>query len=236
MLVDVKNVRINYGKVEVIKGVSLGAEEGSIVTLIGANGAGKTTLLKTISGVKRATSGEIWFGDKRIDAVAPHDIVGLGIAQVPEGRRLFGLMTVRENLTMGAFLRKDKEGVESDVKDIFQHFPILKEREKQAAKTLSGGEQQMLAIARALMAKPHVLLMDEPSLGLAPMVVVEISKIAEDIRARMGITIILVEQNATMALKLADRGYVIETGQIVMEGDTTKLLHDEHVKRAYLGA
>lgn len=234
MLFSVKEMWVHYEKVEAVKGVSLEADEGMLITLIGANGAGKTTILRTISGLKRLTSGEIWFRDKRIDGMAPHAIVKLGIAQVPEGKRLFRQMTVRDNLRAGAFLQKDRGEINRGIQEIFQHFPILKERQNQLAKTLSGGEQQMLAIGRALMAKPKVLLMDEPSLGLAPLVVVEIARIIKDIKAA-GLTIILVEQNASLALKLADRGYVLETGRIVLEGESKELVKNEHVKKAYLG-
>ncbi len=236
MFLDVKGLSVYYDKVSALRNVSLYAEKGTIVALIGANGAGKTTFLKTVSGVKRATSGEIWFDGKRIDRTATHDIVALGIGLTPEGRRLFRLMTVKENLAMGAFLRKNRAEVEADIEDMFRHFPILKERQNQLAKTLSGGEGQMLAIARALMTKPRLLLMDEPSLGLAPLVVAEIARIIETIKTIMEITVVLVEQNAHMALKLADKGYVIETGNIVMSDSGAALLNNERVRKAYLGA
>lgn len=234
MLLDIKKMRVHYEKVEAVKGVSLEVEGGMLITLIGANGAGKTTILRTISGLKQLTSGEIWFQDKRIDGMSPHHIVGLGIAHVPEGRRLFGLMTVRDNLRAGAFLQKDRGEIDRGIQEVFQHFPILKERQNQLAKTLSGGEQQMLAIGRALMAKPKVLLLDEPSLGLSPIMVAEIAKIIEDIKAA-GLGILLVEQNASLALRLAERGYVLETGSIVLEGESEELVKNEHVKKAYLG-
>ena len=234
MLLDVKGIRVHYEKVEAVKGVSLGVEGGKISTLIGANGAGKTTILRAISGLKQLTSGEIWFQGKRIDGMSPHAIVGLGIAHAPEGKRLFRLMTVRDNLLAGAFLQKDRGEIERGIKEIFQHFPILEARQNQLARTLSGGEQQMLAIGRALMVKPKVLLLDEPSLGLAPLMVAEIGRIIEDIK-RMGITIILVEQNASLGLRLADRGYVLETGSIVLEGEPKELVLNERVKKAYLG-
>ena len=234
MVIDVKNIRVHYEKVEAVKGVSLGAEEGTVISLIGANGAGKTTILRAISGLKRLTSGEIWFRGERIDGIPPHNIVKLGITHVPEGRKIFGLMTVRDNLTIGAFLQKDKGKMKRRLEAVFQHFPILKAREKQLARSLSGGEQQMLAIGRALMAEPKVLLLDEPSLGLAPLAVAEIAKTIEDIK-RMGITIILVEQNVRLAFRLAERGYVLETGGIVLEGESKKLVHSEYVKKAYLG-
>ena len=234
MLLDVKKIRVHYEKVEAVKGVSVSAERGMISTLIGANGAGKTTILRAISGLKRITSGEIWFDDKRIDGVPPHDIVGLGIAHVPEGRRIFGLMTVEDNLRAGSYLQKDKMQIDKTANEVFQHFPVLSERRKQPAKTLSGGEQQMLAMGRALMARPKVILMDEPSLGLAPLVVKEIAKIIERFKEE-GFSVVLVEQNASLALKLADKGYVLETGIIVLEGHTEELTQDEHVKKAYLG-
>ena len=234
MLLEVKNIRVLYEKVEAVRGISLGAEEGTVISLIGANGAGKTTTLKAISGLKRLTSGEIWFQGRRIDGMSPHAIVKLGIAHVPEGRRLFGLMTVKDNLAMGAFLQKNKSEIERNLEVVFRHFPILKTRQKQLARSLSGGEQQMLAIGRALMAKPTVLLLDEPSIGLAPLVVAEIARIIEDIKSA-GLTIVLVEQNAHMALRLAEKGYVLETGKIVLEGDSKDLLHNEYVKKAYLG-
>jgi branched-chain amino acid transport system ATP-binding protein len=234
MLLEVKNIRVHYDKVEAVKGISLSADRGMITTLIGANGAGKTTTLRAISGLKRITSGEIWFDGERIDAVAPHKIVGLGIAHVPEGRRLFGLMTVRHNLAAGAYLQRDKRVVEKTVDEVFEHFPVLKERQKQLAKTLSGGEQQMLAMGRALMAKPKVILMDEPSLGLAPFMVIEIAKIIRQFKD-IGFSVVLIEQNAVLALRLADYGYVIETGSIALEGVSKDLEKNEHVRKAYLG-
>jgi branched-chain amino acid transport system ATP-binding protein len=234
MLLDVRNIRVHYDKVEAVKGVSLGAEAGMISTLIGANGAGKTTILKAISGLKRLTAGEIRFGDQRIDGMSAHKIVELGIAHVPEGRRLFGLMTVRHNLLIGAYLQKDKKELERVLEEVFHHFPILKERQSQIAKTLSGGEQQMLAMGRALMAKPKVILMDEPSLGLAPLMVVEITRIIDDIK-NGGLTVLLVEQNASLALGLADTGYVLETGRMALQGESRELVKNEHVRKAYLG-
>ncbi len=234
MLLDVRNIRVHYDKVEAVKGVSLGAEAGMISTLIGANGAGKTTILKAISGLKRLTAGEIRFGDQRIDGMSAHKIVELGIAHVPEGRRPFGLMTVRHNLLIGAYLQKDKKELERVLEEVFHHFPILKERQSQTAKTLSGGEQQMLAMGRALMAKPKVILMDEPSLGLAPLMVVEITRIIDDIKEE-GLTVLLVEQNASLALGLADTGYVLETGRMALQGESRELVKNEHVRKAYLG-
>jgi len=234
MLLEVKNLRVHYGKAEALKGISIGVEEGAIVTLIGANGAGKTTTLRTISGIKVPTSGEIWFEGKRIDGVPSHDIVRLGIGHIPEGRRLFATMTVLENLEVGSYRRKDRRGIARDLEKIYEHFPVLKERRGQAAGSLSGGEQQMLATARALMTSPKLLLMDEPSLGLSPILVEEVGNIITDIN-RDGVSIILVEQNARMALRLADKAYVLEVGSIALEGDAKKLASDEHVKKAYLG-
>ncbi len=212
----------------------MGVKEGDIVTLIGSNGAGKSTTLRAISGLKRPTTGEIWFDGKRIDGVAPERINKAGIAQVPEGRRVFPYMTVMENLEMGAFLRRDADRMNMDLEGVFKHFPILKERRKQSAGTLSGGEQQMLAIGRALMSKPRLLLMDEPSLGLSPLLCLEIARIIRDIHEE-GRTIVLVEQNARLALNLAQKGYVLETGRIVLEGEALDLRENEQVKKAYLG-
>jgi len=234
MLLEVKNIRVHYDKVEAVKGISLSADKGMISTLIGANGAGKSTTLRAISGLKKITSGEIWFDGQRIDGVAPHKIVGLGVAHVPEGRRLFGLMTVRHNLVAGAYLQNDKKLVEKTMDEVFEHFPVLKERQKQLAKTLSGGEQQMLAMGRALMARPKVILMDEPSLGLAPFMVIEIAKIIQQFK-EIGFSVVLIEQNAVLALRLADSGYVLETGSIALEGPSKDLMKNEHVKKAYLG-
>jgi branched-chain amino acid transport system ATP-binding protein len=234
MLLEVKDLRVHYGKAEVLKGTSIKVEEGTIVALIGANGAGKTTTLRTISGLKASTSGEIWFQGKRIDGMSPSGIVKLGIAHIPEGRRVFAPMTVLENLEIGAYLRKDKRGVARDLDNIFEHFPRLRERRKQQAGSLSGGEQQMLATARALMASPKLLLMDEPSMGLSPILVQEVGKIVTDIN-QSGVSIMLVEQNARMALKLAHRAYVLETGRISLEGDAEDLANHEHVRKAYLG-
>jgi branched-chain amino acid transport system ATP-binding protein len=233
-VLEVKGIDVYYGAIHALKGLSLEVEEGSIVTLIGANGAGKTTTLKSISGLLRPRNGAIMFKGSDISKVAPEKIVGLGISQVPEGRRVFSTMTVLENLEMGAYLRKDKKGIESDLENVFTRFPRLKERRKQTAGTLSGGEQQMLAIGRALMARPELMLMDEPSMGLAPLLVKEIFEIIKDINAR-GTTILLVEQNANMALSIANRAYVIETGEIVLEGTAEQLINSEEVKKAYLG-
>ncbi len=234
MLLSIKDINVYYHKVAAVKDVSIEVEEGGIITLIGANGAGKTTTLRAITGLKHPTSGEIWFDGQRVDNMPPEKINEAGVAMVPEGRRVFPQMTVLENLMMGAFLRKDKDGISNDLEAALVHFPVLREREKQMAGTLSGGEQQMLAMARALMSHPKMLLLDEPSLGLSPILVMEIAKIIKDIHAE-GRTIVLVEQNARLALSLADRGYVMETGNIVLQGDAKKLQQDKDVKKAYLG-
>ena len=230
----VKDIDVYYGAIHALKKVSINVEQGSIVTLIGANGAGKSTTLKTISGLIRPKSGSITFKGKEITRVLPEKIVELGISQVPEGRRIFAAMTVMENLEMGAFRRKNKADINRDIEMVFTRFPRLKERRKQTAGTLSGGEQQMLAIGRALMARPELLLMDEPSMGLAPLLVREIFEIIKDINSQ-GTTILLVEQNAKIALSTADYAYVIETGEIVLQGKARELRHSEEVKKAYLG-
>ena len=230
----VKDIDVYYGAIHALKKVSINVEQGSIVTLIGANGAGKSTTLKTISGLIRPKSGSITFKGKEITRVLPEKIVELGISQVPEGRRIFAAMTVMENLEMGAFRRKNKADINRDIEMVFTRFPRLKERRKQTAGTLSGGEQQMLAIGRALMARPELLLMDEPSMGLAPLLVREIFEIIKDINSQ-GTTILLVEQNAKIALSTADYAYVIETGEIVLQGKARELMHSEEVKKDYLG-
>jgi branched-chain amino acid transport system ATP-binding protein len=235
MLLEIKVLTVHYDKVEALKGISLTVEEGTIVTLLGANGAGKTTTLRTISGLKSATRGEVWFAGQRIDRLSPQEIVKAGIAQVPEGRRIFPKMSVMENLLMGAYLCKDRNEIKTDLDEIFVHFPILKERIKQRAGSLSGGEQQMLATARALMSKPKLLLLDEPTLGLAPLMAQEVAGIVGSI-GRKGFSAILVEQNARVALQIAHKGYVLETGRIVLGGTTSDLVtKSEYVKRAYLG-
>lgn len=234
MLLEVKNLVVHYAGAEALKGISFEVEEGEIVSLIGSNGAGKTTALRTVSGLKTASAGEIWFKGARIDKVSPYTIVKRGVGHVPEGKDLFPYMSTSENLKLGAFLRKDNEQINRDLYELFIHFPVLKERRRQQARTLSGGEQQMLAIARALMCNPKLLLLDEPSLGLSPMNVQEIGRIVTDINRR-GVSVVLVEQNARLALKLAHRGYVLETGNIVLQGEAKELLHSEHVKKAYLG-
>jgi branched-chain amino acid transport system ATP-binding protein len=234
MMLHAKGITIHYGKVIAVKDASFGIEKGKIVTLIGANGAGKSTILKTISGLKHPTTGEIMFEDMRIDHLSPHHIVKLGISLVPEGRRLFPGMSVIENLVMGAYLRKARKEIEAELEKVFNYFSILEQRRKQRAGSLSGGEQQMLAIGRALMSNPKLLLLDEPSIGLSPLVSRTIIKIIGTINQE-GVSILLVEQNAKLALGLAYRGYVLETGVVVLEGDTKELLQNEAVKTAYLG-
>ena len=233
-MLELKSVRTYYGNIEALKEISLTVSEGEIITLIGANGAGKSTTLMSISGIVPPRFGEIRFLDKPIHHLNPDEIVALGISQVPEGRRIFPQLTVLENLDMGAFLRKDRADIKKDMDHIFALFPILAERQQQGGGTLSGGEQQMLAISRALMARPRLLLMDEPSLGLAPLIVRVIFDIIKKINEE-GTTIFLVEQNAHMALKVAHRGYVMENGRITLEGNAQNLLINEEVKKAYLG-
>ena len=233
-MLAVKDIDVYYGAIHALKKISINVEQGSIVTLIGANGAGKSTTLKTISGISRPKSGRITFKGEEITRVLPERIVDRGISQVPEGRRIFAAMSVMENLEMGAVLRKNKVEINEDIEMVFNRFPRLKERRKQTAGTLSGGEQQMLAMGRALMARPELLLMDEPSMGLAPLLVREIFEIIKDINSQ-GTTILLVEQNAKIALSIADYAYVIETGEIVLQGSARELMHSEEVKKAYLG-
>ena len=233
-LLELKDVHTYYGSVHALRGVSLKVEEGEIVTLIGSNGAGKTTTLRTISGLERARSGSITLKGKSIEAAEPHDIVRLGVGHSPEGRRVFARMSVRENLEMGAFLRKPGPDVQKDFKKIFDLFPRLKEREGQAAGTMSGGEQQMLAMARALMSQPKLLLLDEPSMGLSPIMVEKIFEVVRDISSQ-GVTVLLVEQNARLALQAAHRGYVMDSGLITMSGDAKQMLDDPKVRAAYLG-
>jgi branched-chain amino acid transport system ATP-binding protein len=233
MLFEIKELRVNYKGAEVLNGISLQMEKGEIVTLIGSNGAGKTTILRAISGLKPPASGEIWFKGRRIDKMSPQDIFKMGISHVPQGRWPFPYMSVLENIKLGAYRRKDKKEIEGDLEELFKQFPVLGKRKGQQARTLSGGEQQMLVIARALMSRPELLLMDEPSLGLAPAMVREIGRIALDINQR-GTSVLLVEQNAQLALRIAHRGYVLETGNIVLQGGAKDLLHSGQVKRAYL--
>jgi branched-chain amino acid transport system ATP-binding protein len=220
--------------VEVLHGIALKVSAGELVCLIGANGAGKTTTVKTISGLLRPREGTITFLDSRIDGLAAHEVLRRGISHCPEGRRIFPEMTVRENLEMGANAPRTRGSIQNDLDQIFEHFPVLKARARQQAGTLSGGEQQMLALARALMSNPRLLLLDEPSLGLAPTTVETTFRIIEEIRRR-GVTVLMVEQNASLALRMADRGYVMETGRIALEGRAKDLLENEHVRRAYLG-
>ena len=234
MLLEVDGAEVHYHKVAALKGLSLAVPEGSIVTIIGANGAGKSTTLRAISGLVKLSAGEIRYHGRRIDGLAPEKLVALGIAQVPEGRRVFPDLTVLENLMTGAFLRKDQDGIARDLDAVFAHFPQLEERKSQWGKTLSGGEQQMLAMGRALMSGPKLLLLDEPSLGLSPILVAEIAKIILEINQR-GVPVILVEQNAEMALRLADYAYVLETGVVALEGTSAELHENDHVRRAYLG-
>jgi branched-chain amino acid transport system ATP-binding protein len=233
-LLELRDVHTYYGNIHALKGVSLTVDAGEIVTLIGSNGAGKSTTLKTISGLLRPRQGEIWFEGKRVDGSTPHEIVGLGISQSPEGRRIFPRMTVKENLEMGAFQRAKGPEVEEDFELVYRHFPRLKERLGQNGGTLSGGEQQMLAIGRALMARPKLMLLDEPSMGLAPILVEQIFEIVKDINAA-GTTVLLVEQNALMALGLAQRGYILQTGEIVLQDVAEKLIVNPEVQKAYLG-
>jgi branched-chain amino acid transport system ATP-binding protein len=233
-MLAVKDLRVRYGTVEAVKGISFEVEAGAIVSLIGANGAGKTTSLRALTGLVRPSSGEARFEKTSLLGLAPHDIVRLGIAHVPEGRRLFPKMTVLENLKMGAYLRTRKAEGTATLAMIYEHFPVLKQRGAQLAGSLSGGEQQMLAIARALMTRPKLLLLDEPSMGLSPIMTAEIGKIIRQISA-MDVSIVLVEQNAMLALTLARYGYVLETGSVVMQGKADELLRDEGVRKAYLG-
>ena len=233
-LLEIRDLSVHYGKIEAIKGVSLRVEEGSIACIIGANGAGKTTILRAISGLVKATRGEIRFEGRRIDSLRTHELVGLGISQVPEGRRIFQEISVIDNLLLGAYLRKDRGGVQQDLEGIFRHFPILGERKSQMGGSLSGGEQQMLTIARALMNRPKLLLLDEPTLGLSPLMVKEIARIVREIN-RSKVSVILVEQNSRMALKTSHRGYVLETGEVVLEGKSSELIDNEHVREAYIG-
>ena len=233
-MLDIKDINVYYGAIHAIKGISLEVEEGEIVTLIGANGAGKSTTLRTISGLLKPKTGSITFLEKNIAGMSAHKIVREGISQVPEGRRIFAEMTVMENLELGAFIRNDKSEIEKDFKMIFGRFPRLEERKFQLAGTLSGGEQQMLAMGRALMSRPKLLLLDEPSMGLAPLLIREIFSIIVDIN-KTGTTVLLVEQNANMALSIANRAYVLETGRITISGDAKKLAASEEIRKAYLG-
>ena len=233
-MLKIDNIYVYYGAIHALKGISLEVNEGEIVTLIGANGAGKSTTLRTISGLLKPKAGSITFLGQNIAGVRAHEIVKKGISQVPEGRRVFAEMTVMENLDLGAFVRKDKAGIQQDLKHVFELFPRLEERKNQSAGTLSGGEQQMLAMGRALMSRPKLLLLDEPSMGLAPLLIKEIFNIIVDIN-KSGTTVLLVEQNANMALSIANRAYVLETGRITLSGKAQDLAASEDVRKAYLG-
>ena len=233
-MLEIKNINVHFGVIHALKGISLTVNKGEIVTLIGANGAGKTTTLRTISGLKKPTDGAILLDGKDITNTSAQERVMMGISQAPEGRRVFSAMTVLENLELGAYLRRDKKEIAKDLETVYHHFPILADRKKQIAGTLSGGEQQMLAIGRAMMSRPRILLLDEPSMGLAPLFVQEIFNIIRDIN-KAGTTILLVEQNASMALQIANRAYVLETGSIVLSGTGSELMQSDDIKKAYLG-
>lgn len=233
-MLEIKNIDVHFGVIHALKGISLTVNDGEIVTLIGANGAGKTTTLRTVSGLKKPTNGEILLDGTNITATSAQERVQMGISHAPEGRRVFSTMTVLENLELGAFLRRDKGAIAKDLQMVYERFPILSDRRKQAAGTLSGGEQQMLAIGRALMSRPKILFLDEPSMGLAPLLVQEIFSIIKDIN-KEGTTILLVEQNASMALQIANHAYVMETGSIVLSGTGADLMQSDDIKKAYLG-
>ena len=234
MLLSLKQVKVHYGKAEAIKGITVSVPEGAITGLVGANGAGKSTIMRAVSRLQPISGGEIWFQNKRIDGMASHDVVKQGIVQVPEGRKLFPYMSILENIKTGAYLRKDETAIKEDLDKIWQRFPRLSERRDQRAETLSGGEQQMLAISRALMAKPKLLLMDEPSLGLAPLIVENLATVIEEIN-KGGISVLLVEQNAGLAFSLTEKVYVLEVGKIVLEGKSKELMNHELVRKAFLG-
>jgi len=235
-MLEIKNLTVNYGAITALRGISLKVEPGSIVTLIGGNGAGKTTTLRTVSGLLRAQAGEVIYDGRNITNLPPHQIVKLGVSQVPEGRMVFANLTVMENLMMGAYLQKDQQVIRKELEYVFGVFPRLREREKQVAGTLSGGEQQMLAIARALMSKPKFLMLDEPSLGIAPLLVKTIFEKIVEINRQQGISILLVEQNANLALEISRFGYVLETGRIILQDESAALRQNPQVKAAYLGA
>jgi branched-chain amino acid transport system ATP-binding protein len=234
MLLKLKDVTVHYETAEAVKGVTLEVEEGAVVGIIGANGGGKSTILKAVSGLVPLTQGEIYFKNKRIDGLATHEIVNLGVVHVPEGRRLFPHMTILANLRLGAYLRQDKAAIESDLEAVFKLFPMLKDRRNQKAGTLSGGEQEMLAICRGLMARPKLLLLDEPSLGLSPIIIEELTNIIRDIN-KNGISVLLVEQNASLVTEVTKRGYVLEVGKVVLEGNITELMANKLVQRAFIG-
>ncbi|MFI8291041.1 ABC transporter ATP-binding protein [Streptomyces sp. ms191] len=233
-LLEVEDLRVAYGKIEAVKGISFSVEAGQVVSLIGTNGAGKTTTLRTLSGLIKPTSGKITFDGQELNGIPAHKVVSLGMAHSPEGRHIFPRLTIAENLQLGAFLRKDKDGIEKDVERAYDLFPILGERRKQAAGTLSGGEQQMLAMGRALMSQPKLLMLDEPSMGLSPIMMQKIMSTIATLKAE-GMTILLIEQNAQAALSLADYGYVLEVGKIKLSGTGQDLLHDDDVRKTYLG-
>ncbi|MEW2525109.1 ABC transporter ATP-binding protein [Streptomyces sp. NPDC047071] len=233
-LLEVEDLRVAYGKIEAVKGISFTVEAGQVVTLIGTNGAGKTTTLRTLSGLLKPSAGKINFDGQPLHGIPAHKIVALGLAHSPEGRHIFPRLTIVENLLLGAYLRDDKEGIDKDVQRAYELFPILGERRKQAAGTLSGGEQQMLAMGRALMSRPKLLMLDEPSMGLSPIMMQKIMQTISELKAQ-GTTILLVEQNAQAALSLADHGHVMEVGRIALSGTGRDLLHDESVRKAYLG-
>ena len=235
MQLKLKNVTVHYGTAQAVRNVNAEVVEGSVTSFIGANGAGKSTIMRAISGLVRVSSGEIWFEDKRIDRLATNQIVQLGVIQVPEGRKLFPYMSVMANLRLGAYLRKDKEGISRDLEEVFKLFPQLEERRNQQAGTLSGGEQQMLAIGRGLMSKPKLLLLDEPSLGLSPILVAEIAQAIKNIN-KSGISVLLVEQNAGLVTQVTERCYVMEVGQVVLEGNIKELMSNKLVQQAFLGA
>jgi branched-chain amino acid transport system ATP-binding protein len=235
MYFEVRNIEVFYDRVMALRGISMALEQGDIVTLIGANGAGKTTTLRAITGLTKIRSGEIWFDGKRIEGLSPEKVVALGISMVPEGRHVYPYMSVKDNLLMGAYLRKDKKAIADDLERIYTRFPRLKERLRQQGGSLSGGEQQMVAISRALMARPKLLLLDEPSLGLAPMMVREIAKAILTINKEDRVSVILVEQNSRMALKISSKGYVLESGHVALEDESKNLINNDHVRRLYLG-
>jgi branched-chain amino acid transport system ATP-binding protein len=235
MYFEIKDVKVNYDRVRALKGISLQLEEGAMITLLGANGAGKTTTLRAITGLAKVDSGEIWFNNQRIDGLPPQKVVAMGIAMVPEGRHVYPLMSVKDNLLMGAYRRKDKKKIAEDLERVYTLFPRLKERLKQQGGSLSGGEQQMVAIARALMAAPKLLLLDEPSLGIAPILVQGIARDIVRINKEEKVSVILVEQNARMALKISNYGYVLETGRIALADKSENLIDNDHVRKFYLG-
>lgn len=235
MYFEARNVSVRYDKVMALRDVSIRLDQGQVISLIGANGAGKTTTLRAITGLKKPSQGEVWFEGERIDQLPAAKIVARGIAMVPEGRHVYPFMSVRDNLLMGAYLRSDKAGIRSDLDKIFTRFPRVKERMNQQAGTLSGGEQEMVVVGRALMARPRLLLLDEPSLGLAPMVVREIARLVTEVNQDEKVSVILVEQNSRMALKVSQYAYVLETGKVGLEGPSADLMHNDHIRKLYLG-